>query len=85
MFTSMLDHDVYNLPLLAEWARGPYARQAEFKEQLQACLRQPGLLPVEEFEQWTNLAMDDQDDLQRTLVKVWTTCYPDEALPLPVA
>lgn len=80
MFESLLDHDPYDMKSLAEWCQRPYETQRAFKQQLLACIHQPGLLPAETYEQWTNLGVEDQDDLQRELKVIWNTCYPDEKL-----
>lgn len=38
------------------------------------------MLSVDTYERWTNVAVDDQDDLQRELKSIWNTCYPGEKL-----
>jgi len=80
IFKTLLDHDLHDMKLVAEWAQRPYENQKMFKEQLLACIRQPGMLSVDTYEKWTNLAVDDQDDLQRELKVIWNTCYPGEKL-----
>jgi len=79
-FQSYLDHDFHDVRRLAQWAQRPYENQKAFKQQLLACIRQPGMLSVDTYEQWINLPVDDQDDLQHELKSIWNTCYPDEKL-----
>lgn len=81
IFESYLDHDLHDMKRLALWCQRPYENQRVFKEQLLACIRQPGMLSVDRYEQWTNLGVEDQDELQGELKSIWNTCYPGEKLP----
>lgn len=79
-----LNIEDYDLDGLSEWcgkADFTIPRVREFKEQLLAAVKQPGLVTPQVYQSWTaNRDFATQEELQEHLKEVWNACFPAEAI-----
>lgn len=81
VITNSLDADDFAIEDMAAWARKPDAPEwfrahvTQFRAELKAALDQPGLVTPDDFENWTRVDLQSQDEVQRHLHNIWRVCF----------
>ena len=83
-FRAYLFVEEHGFDALANWCRKSYPHLEscrEFRDQLWTAIEHPGTITPQIYETWTfDDSFTTQEEVQAHLKKVWSACFPDEAL-----